>query len=849
MTPDELKKKISDLPVDKPTECEELIRQLYAQISTLHNTSDKEKLVEELKAVAYYGLQTDLRKMMQEKRLRLESLNLVLKHFTTVPELAEYFHKNASDSQEEHGLQNIRRRLGPDIEVLGGLSAAGIEVTKDWVKNLCKKAPSLLALPRLSMSVLENCCKGAEDGEMSEVYRLIEYAESQRSQLADIPQDKRFIQEEKDSKASDKEKLEKAKKLINEAKVMAKDQSEVAKTTVKTKLSKILSELDLPQNWLKQELPPEELLKQLDYISRECSHVLESGESYESQAEIVAKASGGKAACGIYYSHYDATRPAQMPLFLLPREVNFSNPGKSQEIKYLKFSKQGMASEYARMVESSSTSVGVGLSGFYGSFAGDFQGGYGHDQHAQLDQTQSSSQTSVSVLQFIRTAKKTFRIDPYQSVISLTARKMAKSITNDASDTETEESARFFLKRYGSHYPGGIQTLGGVFFSIADAESKSTKDTLHLTKAAVDHLNSQINAGFLGGVSGIGASATAEHTESQGQIRGRQTSSDSDSFTYSIQSVGPQATNRATFHKLLSYNSTWALIDRGESQSYIPVWELLGSLGGEYKEVSEVLKETWMKDEAMRKEKWKEENKKKRASEERAQQQETREKQLTDAKEELVKLKNKSAYKGYSPTNGKLLFSEDSLSRKSAYDKAIQFIMQDPEHNICEIIWWLTEGHTLQCWTFSNTTPTTFSHRGGEHFLFFSEMLFKWKDHVRHGLPRRMPTWQVTPSKIQPTNDEYNSYRGYSPKEGTLVSSEDSMSHKDTCDEAIQFIMKDPEHNICEITWWFFWGYTLKCWTLSGTTPTTFSHRGGDHFLLFNKVLFKWKDQMPCVPC
>ena len=629
MTPDELKKKISDLPLDKPTECEGLIRQLDAQISTLHNASDKDKLVEELKAVACHGLQPDLRNMMQENGLRLESLNLVLKYLTNVPELAEYFYKNASDSQEEHGLENVRRRLGPDIEVLGGLRAAGIEVTKDWVKNLCKKAPSLLALPRLSMSVLENCCQGAEEGEMSEVHRLIKYAESQRSQLAHIPQDKRVIQEEKDSKALDKEKLEKAKKLMNEAKVMAKDQSDKAKTTVKTKLSEILSELDLPQALLKQELPPEELFKQLDYICRECSYVVESGESYESQAEIVAKASGGKAVCGIYYSDYDATRPVQMPLFVPPEEVILNNPGCSQEINYLKFSKQGMASEYARMVESSSTSVGVGVPGFYGTFAGDFEGGYGHDQHTKLDQTRSSSKTSVSVLQYIRTAKKTFRIDPYQSVIDPSAKKMAKSITNDAS---SEESARLFLKRCGSHYPGGIQTLGGVFFSIVDAESKSTKDTFQLTKAAVDHLNSQINAGFLGGAFGIGGSVTAEHTESQGQTRERQASSDSDSFTYSVRSVGPQATSPTTFHKLLSYNSTWALIDRGESQSYIPVWEILGSLGGEFKEVAAVLKATWMKDEAVREKKWEE----KRASKNRALQQKPREKELTGAKEVSV---------------------------------------------------------------------------------------------------------------------------------------------------------------------------------------------------------------------
>ena len=42
------------------------------------------------------------------------------------------------------------------------------------------------------------------------------------------------------------------------------------------------------------------------------------------------------------------------------------------------------------MVESSSTSVGVGVTGFYGAFAGDFRGGYGHDRHTQPDQTCSS---------------------------------------------------------------------------------------------------------------------------------------------------------------------------------------------------------------------------------------------------------------------------------------------------------------------------------------------------------------------------------------------------------------------------------------------------------------------------
>ena len=117
MSSEELWKKIGNLPLDKPTECEELIRQLHIQISTVKDAGEKEKLLQELKVVASYGLESDLKRMLEKKGLRLESLKLVVKYLTNVPELAEYFHKNASDPQDEDGLENVRKRLGPDIEV------------------------------------------------------------------------------------------------------------------------------------------------------------------------------------------------------------------------------------------------------------------------------------------------------------------------------------------------------------------------------------------------------------------------------------------------------------------------------------------------------------------------------------------------------------------------------------------------------------------------------------------------------------------------------------------------------------------------------------------------------------
>ena len=91
---------------------------------------------------------------------------------------------------------------------------------------------------------------------------------------------------------------------------------------------------------------------------------------------------------------------------------------------------------------------------------------------------------------------------------------------------------------------------------------------------------------------------------------------------------------------------------------------------------------------------------------------------------------------GYWPTNGELFFTQDWMKHADAYEKGIELIMKDPYHNICEITWWWHiggSGYTLKCWTASDNTATTFGKGGREHVLFFSELLFKWKDNV----PRR----------------------------------------------------------------------------------------------------------------
>ena len=93
MEPDEIRAEIAGLPRDNPTKCEELIRELYEQISALKDASGKEILLNELEAVACLGWQEDLQQMMVQGGLHLKGLTLVENCPTNVPDLAKYLYQ------------------------------------------------------------------------------------------------------------------------------------------------------------------------------------------------------------------------------------------------------------------------------------------------------------------------------------------------------------------------------------------------------------------------------------------------------------------------------------------------------------------------------------------------------------------------------------------------------------------------------------------------------------------------------------------------------------------------------------------------------------------------------------
>ena len=621
-----------------PSKTEGQIRQLEKKISNFHNTELKDQLFHELNDVSCSGLSNDLQKMVENAGLASEARTLVSKFLTKVPELAEHLYLTSKDVLNGEGLGMVKRGLGPNLEVLGGLKAKGIDVTKPWVKRLIDKVPSLHSLSRLPAEELESLCttpeepKKAEEspsnndtegsgkptesessenegekaskGELEVVRQLGKVAEAYNRQTSALPPDLKLPSENPDTKTVDEEKLKKAKELMNEAKAMATEQSEEAKTATKEKMAEMMKVLELPSDWCKQDtVTPEQLVTDLGGIIDQYSSIAEVAESYKNDLDAVAKASGGRSLRGIYYSKYASPQTAGRPIILMPSNVTLTNPDDAMKIRYLKFQESRAAANYVHTVKSSSASIGFGVAGFYGGFVGEVKGAYSSEEHRDETRSVKTYSTSASVLQFIWTAKKCFQIEQEQMKLTESAKLMANCISKvSEKDAEKREArARRFMEMFGSHVPAGVQTLGGVFFSIADAESEGVQKTTTLTKAATEKLQTQMSFGFLGGAFGIGGSVKAEHQESTGQTQGEQEDQKKTSYTYTVHAMGPAATNPVVFQKLLSYNSTWALIDRGPHETYIPIWELLRNQGGSYEDAAQVLEATWDKEEEKKK--------------------------------------------------------------------------------------------------------------------------------------------------------------------------------------------------------------------------------------------------------
>ena len=609
-----IRQDIRTLPEDDPAECARRIGRLHEKIfvSANLNKKTKDKLYNELKKVAYLGLHKDLQEMLDEKRMKSASLPLVLENLTDVQSLAKVLHEELKKPEDKQKRQwkDLSRQLGAGLEVLGGIVCRGIDVKKKWVKALCNEVRSMEELRGLTAFDLERFCQGSIKRERDSAYKAVEFLANELPGLKDVS----LEQEMNEAKAKVKEKLKKAKGLMLKAdEMLSNEQPDLPSVTqIQDRISEIL---ELSLDGLGK-LKPDERQNVLRVAEKDFTNFVQSASTFKSNLELITKASGGRALCGIYKSKFELPKPAELRLIRKPRTVTLDNPNVATKMGSKTFSEKVFASVCVENVTESSTLAGLRMPEVQSLLAGVIEGELNQqNRHQELREVRS---TSASAFHYSLVAQKTFQLQNNQLRLTLPAQREALSIVQQRSHTGTstqssENNARRFLNRYGSHYPEGVQTLGGLFFSIATAESERKMETTELMTATARSLEGRVSIFFPGSRGTAVRVQYSGHKEANDKSRAE---CNRDEVSFSERSVGPLAHSPAAFHKLVSFHSTWALIDRGSPNSYRPVWELIESLGSAFEEPARVLEETWKKDELKRKQRLDEQRMKERMKEE-----------------------------------------------------------------------------------------------------------------------------------------------------------------------------------------------------------------------------------------
>jgi hypothetical protein len=189
-----------------------------------------------------------------------------------------------------------------------------------------------------------------------------------------------------------------------------------------------------------------------------------------------------------------------------------------------------------------------------------------------------------------------FQIPRNKMKLCMEAKELAMTFTSETDNTK--KAVRQFFELYGSHVPCGVHHLGGIFFSIADAKSKVNADVRTLTDATSSELDANMSVQFLGPSFKAQVSVKQHAYNKITQTEVHNQKKKEINYSYSLKSIGPPANNLPTFKKLLSAsNSTWAILDRGDTNAYEPVWNLLLKQGEKFKEPAEVMRKIWEEDE------------------------------------------------------------------------------------------------------------------------------------------------------------------------------------------------------------------------------------------------------------
>ena len=615
------------------------MRALFSEIDSLEDTSRKKKFLTQLTTLAIKGLNKDLQELLKENGVSDKSLQLVRDYTTKRSELAKKLYlSETTGTDKDKSDSALATKLLPKLETLGALLSNSIQ-DESLVTNLIKRSPNLTELRRLKYGELDTLLKEASDGDRSVVESLFaegieireqckryriglksaeklekkgikSSGEMTKEDLLEVVKDageeasaiKKMYYNESSERAAERKQLEeknektkkrtqKAKELAEEARKITQEASEESKKELHSKMTEIAHKLNLPEGWDKQDKDdPNALLEQLEKEINIASDSL-ALPPYVSNEEVAAAASGGLALYGILFDDHDIegfSKSPPFPLLSRPAHVEWLSPALGFEVRFFKSTDSNASTKFYKTAKSSGLSIAASVSGGGWGFHASASTAHSSEESKVSSEKRQQNTTHATITQYISQPTRAFRIPREEMELSYEAKTRAKEIKD-------HESAKRFLKSFGSHVSEGVHTLGGVFFRNLDVTTEREAKVSDVMMAAGTQLDVDVSAGF----SGFGVSVGGSVKTNTFDASGSRDDSSSEKISYmsemTVQSLGPPTTNQEMFSQLLqSNNATWHVIDRGDHTALVPVWQLISDQEG-LKKQAEHLENAWKK--------------------------------------------------------------------------------------------------------------------------------------------------------------------------------------------------------------------------------------------------------------
>jgi hypothetical protein len=281
--------------------------------------------------------------------------------------------------------------------------------------------------------------------------------------------------------------------------------------------------------------------------------------------------------------------PAPEPLLEEFTGVALDPPNKESAFLSHEFESASSCETFNSTVTSCGHSFAAELQASTFFYSASPSGGYSKASSRDSSSHTQKKSTSAGITTHYVANLYSFSIGRDKMILTEQARKDIRGI-------KTQQDAAKILVRYYSHFPSGLHHVGGIFMSSILIETESASSVKALLSKATDSTNASASAG--GGNLAFNAAGGIKDSTFNDSSSTDSTNSEKKKckITHNVKTYGPITPDKDAFLEALKNDeSTWHIIDRGNSASLVAIWELVLQDGDPTVAIkAPLLRDTWL---------------------------------------------------------------------------------------------------------------------------------------------------------------------------------------------------------------------------------------------------------------